>query len=177
MEGIDMKPSITRIITESSQRHDADSSPSITPITDARKAQLKPTTSEILVHAPGKEAQAQIEEGLRIGTILAQASNYTRRIACKPGNVINPPALAAEARALAAREKLKCTVIDAAKAQKLGMGGLVGVGQGSANLFVELIDDLGGRVLRRQPQCRCATTLYEEQNMASGSSALARRKH
>ena len=111
----------------------------------------KPTKSEILVHAPGKEAQAQIEEGLRIGTILAQASNYTRRIACKPGNVINPPALAAEARALAAREKLKCTVIDAAKAQKLGMGGLVGVGQGSATPPVLILLEYNGRRAGKQP--------------------------
>jgi leucyl aminopeptidase len=74
---------------------------------------------------------AAIEDGLRAGMIIAEGANYTRTIACRPGNVINPTTLAAEARRLAGREKLKLTVIDEKKARSLGMGGIVGVGQGS----------------------------------------------
>jgi leucyl aminopeptidase len=74
---------------------------------------------------------AGLAEGIRTGTAIGEAANYARSIACKPGNVINPTTLTEEARRLAQREKLKITVIDWEKAAKLGMGGIIGVGQGS----------------------------------------------
>jgi leucyl aminopeptidase len=94
--------------------------------------------------APDVGTHKEMEEGIASGRILAEACNYTRTISCKPGNVINPPALAAEARALAAREKLQCTVINAEQARRMGMGGLVGVGQGSATPPVMIVLEYTG---------------------------------
>jgi leucyl aminopeptidase len=74
---------------------------------------------------------ADLADGVRAGTAIGEAANYARSIACKPGNVINPTTLVAEAKRLAQREKLKLTVIDWEKAARLGMGGIIGVGQGS----------------------------------------------
>jgi leucyl aminopeptidase len=69
---------------------------------------------------------------IRRELLVAEATNYARRLAHLPGNVINPATLAAEARLLARHARLKCTVIDAAQAKRLGMGGLLAVGGGSA---------------------------------------------
>ncbi len=68
---------------------------------------------------------------IREAVTLAQAVNYARRIAHQPANVINPTTLAAEARSLARRHKLKCTVLDFAQVKRLGMGGLMAVGRGA----------------------------------------------
>ena len=62
---------------------------------------------------------------------IADAVNYTRRLAHQPGNVINPATLAAEARELARKHKLKCTVLGTAQIKRLGMGGLLAVGSGA----------------------------------------------
>ncbi len=80
---------------------------------------------------PNRQQHAGIKAGIQIGTVLANGANYARRIASKPGNVINPSTLAAEARDLARRVGLKIRVIGAIEAARLGLGGLVAVGQGS----------------------------------------------
>ncbi|MFN2371579.1 MAG: leucyl aminopeptidase [Candidatus Krumholzibacteriia bacterium] len=50
-----------------------------------------------------------------------------------PPNHLTPNNLAVRARRLARAEGLRCTVLGPAQLRKLGMGGLLGVGQGSAN--------------------------------------------
>jgi leucyl aminopeptidase len=65
------------------------------------------------------------------GAAIALGQNYARTIASRPGNDINPPSLAREAQRLARETGMTCRVIDDAEARRLGMGGLVGVGQGS----------------------------------------------
>jgi len=85
----------------------------------------------LMLVEPKAEARVPIQAGIDRGTIIARATNVTRRLACKPPNFINPVTLVTEARALAAHNSLKIKVIDAKEAKRLGMGGLVGVGQGS----------------------------------------------
>jgi leucyl aminopeptidase len=68
---------------------------------------------------------------IRTAATIAAAVNYSRQLAQQPGNVIQPQSLAAEARAVARRHKLTCTVLDAAKLAKLGMAGLLAVGRGA----------------------------------------------
>ncbi len=74
---------------------------------------------------------ADFRDGLRKGLLLGGAVNYAREIGATPPNVCNPAWVAEQARRLAKATGLKCTVIDHAKAKKLGMGGLVTVGHGS----------------------------------------------
>ncbi len=66
------------------------------------------------------------------GLELAEATNYARRIGALPPNVATPAWFAAEARRLARNTGMSCRVIDFAAARRMGMGGLVNVGQGSA---------------------------------------------
>ena len=82
-------------------------------------------------YEPDPAFHDETKAGLTAGAIIGEAANYTRSLSCKPGNVINPQTLVAESLAFARREKIKATIIDHKKAATLGMGGIVGVGQGS----------------------------------------------
>ncbi|MBM4100096.1 MAG: leucyl aminopeptidase family protein [Planctomycetes bacterium] len=74
---------------------------------------------------------ADFRDGLRRGLVLGDAVNHARAIGATPPNICNPAWVAAQARRLARETGLKCTVIDHAKAKRMGMGGLVTVGHGS----------------------------------------------
>jgi leucyl aminopeptidase len=73
-----------------------------------------------------------VRTGLKEGLTLAAAANEARRVAATPPNICNPPWIAKEARRLAKAHGLGCRVITYAEAKKLGMGGIVNVGKGSA---------------------------------------------
>lgn len=65
------------------------------------------------------------------GRVLAEATNYARRIGNQPGNYIFPKSLADEARRMATEKGLRITVLDE-KALRAGkFGGLLAVGEGS----------------------------------------------
>jgi leucyl aminopeptidase len=63
--------------------------------------------------------------------IIADAQNYARTIASRPGNDINPPSLAKVAQQLAKDVGLGVTILDEKKMKQLGMGGMLAVGGGS----------------------------------------------
>jgi leucyl aminopeptidase len=75
----------------------------------------------------------QVIPEVRSALLITDAVNFARRLAHEPGNVINPATLAREARELARSARLKCTVLDAPQLQKLGMNGLLAVGQGAGH--------------------------------------------
>lgn len=75
---------------------------------------------------------AKLRKGISRGLITGEAQNFARLIANRPANVINPPALAAEARKMAQRVRgLRCTVLDEKQLKDKKMGGILAVGQGS----------------------------------------------
>jgi leucyl aminopeptidase len=78
---------------------------------------------------------AGADRGLRDALERAQAvsdgQNFARTIASRPGNDINPPALADVARELARATGLTLRVLDEKQMEKLGMGGILAVGAGS----------------------------------------------
>jgi leucyl aminopeptidase len=71
--------------------------------------------------------------GLRRGCILAEGSNEARRLGSTPPNIANPAWVARQARSMARRYGMSCSVISATKAKDLGMGGLTAVGIGSSS--------------------------------------------
>jgi leucyl aminopeptidase len=71
--------------------------------------------------------------------VIAEAQNFARTVASRPGNDINPPSLAALAKEMAAKVGLKCRVLDERDLHKLGMGGLLAVGAGSTETPSRLI--------------------------------------
>ena len=70
---------------------------------------------------------------------VAEAEAYVagclvaRQLVNEPPNHLTPARLAARARTVARAEGFKCRVLGVAQLKKLGMGGLLGVGQGSSN--------------------------------------------
>jgi leucyl aminopeptidase len=85
-----------------------------------------PGTAAVTIVAPAN-AKAAVERG----RIMGDAQNFARTIASRPGNNINPPALARVAQDLAKEAGLGIKVLDEKQMAKLGMGGILAVGGGS----------------------------------------------
>lgn len=80
----------------------------------------------------GGLSRTAVKKGLEQGRALAEAANAARDMANQPGNGWPPSAFAEYAKKLSKKTSLKCKVLDKSALQKLGMGGIIGVNQGSA---------------------------------------------
>ncbi|OGO20648.1 MAG: leucyl aminopeptidase [Chloroflexi bacterium RBG_16_50_11] len=78
----------------------------------------------------GKEKR-RMEKAIAKGKIIAEAANYARDMVNEPSNFMTPTNMADAARQLAKKYGLKVEVLDRDKMKELGMGGLLGVSQGS----------------------------------------------
>ncbi|OGX10977.1 MAG: hypothetical protein A2351_04155 [Omnitrophica bacterium RIFOXYB12_FULL_50_7] len=74
---------------------------------------------------------------------IARAVLFARDLNNEPGNVMNPPRLASEAKKLAAEKKLECKVLGFAELKKMGMNGILAVNQGSMTPPVLIIMEYG----------------------------------
>ena len=75
--------------------------------------------------------EAAIEAGLREGTVLGEAQNFTRSLVNEPGNVMTPTVLGQKAAEMCAQYGLSCEVYGADKIKELKMGAFWGVTKGS----------------------------------------------
>ena len=82
--------------------------------------------------AANNAKQYEYDEAVRKGIAMAEATNFARDLVNEPPNVLNPTELANRASAMAKHAGLECEVLDRPQMEKLGMGGLLGVAQGSA---------------------------------------------
>ncbi|MEE2665495.1 MAG: leucyl aminopeptidase [Myxococcota bacterium] len=80
----------------------------------------------------GGELRA-VRQAVHDGQILADAQNLARDLSNEPANELPPVKLASAARAVARRTGLRCRVLDVKQMEKLEMGAILAVGQGSAN--------------------------------------------
>jgi leucyl aminopeptidase len=92
------------------------------------KPEQKPTLVELTIHAPGAAAARRAYAALES---IASGVFFTRDLVSEPPNIKYPETLAQDAKSL---EKLgvKVEILDEKQMKKLGMGALIGVGQGSA---------------------------------------------
>ena len=79
------------------------------------------------------DANAEAREALDRARAVSDGQNFARTIASRPGNDINPPALAMVAQDLAREVGLTVRVLDEKQMAKLGMGGILAVGAGSSH--------------------------------------------
>jgi leucyl aminopeptidase len=79
----------------------------------------------------GNKDIADIERGCQRGKIISEAVALARDMVNEPANVITPTSLAEIARQQAQKYNLNIKVIDQEEMRELGMGGLLGVSQGS----------------------------------------------
>ncbi|HEX8522704.1 MAG TPA: leucyl aminopeptidase [Tepidisphaeraceae bacterium] len=75
----------------------------------------------------------QVTAAVNRARIICEGQNFARTIASRPGNVVNPPALARVAQDMARDAGLKFRVMDEKEMGRLGMGGILAVGSGSAH--------------------------------------------
>jgi leucyl aminopeptidase len=85
-----------------------------------------------MVEADGRRLP-QIRRGLDRGSKLAEAVNYTRDLGNSPPNEMTPAALADHARKLGDQHAMTVEVLTVEDLKQQGMGGILGVGQGSHN--------------------------------------------
>ncbi len=88
--------------------------------------------SQISVLSENSTDEANIEKAIEEGQALAEATNFARNLVNEPPNVLTPTELANRAVTMAKQFGLQYEVFDKAKITELGMGGLLGVTQGSA---------------------------------------------
>jgi leucyl aminopeptidase len=86
-----------------------------------------------------KKSLAMAKKTVDSARIICDGQNYARTIASRPGNEINPPTLANEAKLLAKETGLRCTIFNEKQLKKLGMGGILAVGEGSIHALPRLI--------------------------------------
>ncbi len=85
--------------------------------------------SELQLLASG--TQPTLAKGVQRGEVIAQAVSLARDLANSPGNDVNPSYLANTAKQIAKKTSLKCKVLSKNDMEKLKMGCLLGVAQGS----------------------------------------------
>jgi leucyl aminopeptidase len=93
---------------------------------------------------------AKVREGVRVGQIAGEAATFVRDLCNHPANVVTPTYIANQARKIAKESHVRCTVLDRPQMQRLGMGALLGVAQGSSEppKFV-ILEYHGGRPAER----------------------------
>ena len=80
----------------------------------------------------GKKADVKhLARGCHKGRILAEATNLARDMVNEPANFMTPSDMAQMADKIAKEHSLELTILDKQEMQKLGMGALLGVAQGS----------------------------------------------
>lgn len=80
----------------------------------------------------GDADEALLAQAIGRGVALAGATNFARDLVNEPPNVLTPSELAGRTETMAKQCGLECEVLDRPQMQELGMGGLLGVAQGSA---------------------------------------------
>ncbi|GAC1624111.1 MAG: leucyl aminopeptidase [Ktedonobacteraceae bacterium] len=88
--------------------------------------------SQIRLFIEGNADKMDIERAIEQGHTLAEATNFARNLVNEPPNVLTPSELANRASSMAKQFGLECELFDKAKITELGMGGVLGVSQGSA---------------------------------------------
>ncbi|MFO8102264.1 MAG: leucyl aminopeptidase [Dehalococcoidia bacterium] len=96
----------------------------------SRKANHK-EIKELSIVEMGKKGIARLKAAVREGTIMAQASILARDMVNQPSNFMTPNDMAVKALEVAQKRGMEIEVLEKEQMGELGMGGLLGVAQGS----------------------------------------------
>jgi leucyl aminopeptidase len=98
--------------------------------TDPKKNDMR--VDSVTLAIPGGDS-ALLTKALERGRVVGQAQNHARDLANEPANKLTPVKLAEAAKLMAGEFGLQCEILDQEAMEKLGMGALLGVAQGSSN--------------------------------------------
>ncbi len=102
---------------------------------DLFKSEKEPVSSlkEITIHLPHSTQLDACKKALQQGQAIASAAILTKNLANLPSNICTPAFLAEQAKELAKNyKKLSITILEEKDMEKLGMGAILAVSQGSA---------------------------------------------
>lgn len=113
----------------------------------SRKDTGRPTLRQVALAVANRNELRQAEDGVAHGAALAEGMALTKDLGNLPPNVCTPGYLAAQARELAKRYRMKVQVFERAHMEKMGMGALLAVARGSAEppKFIVLEHRAGGK--------------------------------
>ncbi len=86
---------------------------------------------ELLIVERDEAKRALLEKGRDVGRVMAESVTFARDMINEPANFMTPSVMADMARKLAEECGLELTVLERGQMKELGMGGLLGVSQGS----------------------------------------------
>lgn len=95
------------------------------------RAESKLGIRKMQIHVAVRSELEAAEAALKQGLALAAGMSLARDLGNLPPNICTPTYLAEQAKAMAKRFDLKVQVLERAEMEKLGMGSLLGVAQGS----------------------------------------------
>ncbi len=107
--------------------------------------------TSITLVAPDSPSSKKFQMGLHTAAITVEGVWLARDLANAPGNEIYPESFAATAKTVGKKCGFSVTVFDERKIRSLGMGGLVGVAQGSAKPPRFLVLEYGTRSPKNPP--------------------------
>ena len=87
--------------------------------------------TELVINDRNPRNKAAAQQGINTGKILAEAANLARDMVNEPSNFMTPTMMEAEARKVAEKHGLDIKVLERKQMKEMGMGGLLGVAQGS----------------------------------------------
>jgi leucyl aminopeptidase len=114
------------------------------------KDKKKPVRRLTLID-PEKSSQKALKSAVDTALTTAESVALARDLGNRPANQIYPESLAAEARRATRGLPIKVTVLDAAAAQKRGMGAFLGVAQGSKRPGRIIILEYKGGTAKAKP--------------------------
>jgi leucyl aminopeptidase len=87
--------------------------------------------AEVRLVANKRQQARALQQGAESGRIFGESTNFARSLVNHPSNEMTPTMLAEQARQMAKEGDLKCEILDRKDLEKLRMGLLLGVAQGS----------------------------------------------
>ena len=98
-----------------------------------------------------KSRQASIEKSIARAQKIIEAVHTARDLVSHPGNTVTPTYLADHAKKMARKNKITCKVLGKKEMQKLGMGSLLGVAQGSDQPPALIVLEYNGAGKKKAP--------------------------
>jgi len=106
---------------------------------------------EVTALLAGTDDVEQIAPTVDAVTAVCEAVRMTRDLVAAPGNVATPVYLAEQAREIAGRSGMVCTILEGEELERLGMGALLAVGQGSRHTPRLVVLEYRGEMDRTLP--------------------------
>lgn len=116
-----------------------------------KKKKDKAPETQLILQTSG--AVKELQDAVHVGTVVAESTNFARRLGDLPGNHLTPTRMAKEAQAAAKGTALKVTAWDKARIQKERMDCFLSVNSGSNEPPKFIVMEYKGGKANEKPIC------------------------